>query len=152
MRFINDDVKLKNGGRKSVITTKEQLHELMLRQALKKSEFLQEEISGATDWEEDDVRYQIIMELMQEHLDKDNKFNVDMENPLVESNAEYKKDFPEHDIGEPLMGFNTLPNGLTFYGFIGGGDCIYHSSTNATFLHSFYALNGRAAGGANIVL
>ena len=120
MRFVNDNIKLKNGGRNAIKISKDELRAIMRKVALKNNEYLQEELGDVQEWDTSDCKYQVVMDLMSDHLDKDNKFNVDMENCLVEHEDEYEPD--DNEMGIPLMGFQTLDNGLTFFGFIAGGD------------------------------
>lgn len=122
MRFINDDVKLKIGGRKAVKITKENLGKLILNKALHAPEAMVN-VLGAMDakWYEG-CEYcqflQLVTALMSDStIQKDNKFQTYAENVC---GHEYVQD--EEEVGNHLMGMHTLDNGLTFFGFAVGGD------------------------------
>lgn len=116
MRFINDDVKLKVGGRTAVSISKEELEEMMLKVAQRHNDELAD---AELPLEEMDLYY-VVQTLHHWAVNKDNKFNVDGENVIVPDD-EYDNDEFE-DIGESLLGFHTLQNGLTFFGYMAGGD------------------------------
>lgn len=116
MRFINDDVKLKVGGRSAAPISEAELEEMMLKTAQRHND----ELSDAELPLEEMDLYYVVQALHHWVINKDNKFNVDGENVIVPDD-EYDDDEFE-DIGESLLGFHTLQNGLTFFGYMAGGD------------------------------
>lgn len=124
-RFINDDVKLKHGGRKAARIDKLELGRLMLEKAMVYGDnFYGEDFDGVDETWYCDAHHshRIIHALFYNDpaIKADNKFNVDGENNYVYDDEDYEP--AEGDIGEHLMGMQTLDNGLTFYGFMAGGD------------------------------
>jgi hypothetical protein len=117
MRFINDDVKLKVGGRTAVSISKEELEEMMLKVAQRHNDELAD---AELPLEEMDLYY-VVQTLHFNAVYKDNKFNVAGENVIV-SGVDDEEDDEMQDIGESLLGFHTLPSGLTFFGYLAGGD------------------------------
>lgn len=101
MRFINDDVTLKVGGRKAA-----KIDQSTLKQKI-------EEIMG------DDGDFYELQEIIQNDL----KYQFDFENETYDP---YNPPIIFGDtstmIGKHLVGYNTLPNGLTFLGIQAGGD------------------------------
>lgn len=132
MRFVNDDVKLKHGGRKAAKITKEELLRLLRERAILvggEEEF--DEVTMEMLQEDHELMYGIVSTLVynDESVRSGNKYNVDAENVIVPSEDfyEYLDNFDEdcsidNHIGKHLMGFHTLENGMTFYGFQVGGD------------------------------
>jgi hypothetical protein len=122
-RFINDDVKLKVGGRKAAPITKERLGRMILETARNNPNEMVRDVLSTLDekWYEycDGSQFlQICTSLTEDKsLQKDNKFHACAENVVGH------KYYPSHtEIGKPLMGMHTLDNGLTFFGFAVGGD------------------------------
>lgn len=127
MRFINDDVKLKVGGRKAARITQEELWNMILRRALllDEDEDYSEMFGEAVYPEDGEAMYRAleILHTCDNNIADGNKFGADVENLLIGTNGdfcEYEDD--EGDIGQHLMGLQTLHNGLTFYGYMAGGD------------------------------
>ncbi|MBQ8806023.1 MAG: hypothetical protein IJZ68_06020 [Bacteroidaceae bacterium] len=120
MRFINDDVKLKVGGRTAAPITDAALEELMLKTARRYTDELEDAVLPLEDMD----LYYTAQNLHFNVVDKDNKFNVDGENVIVPG-VDDEEDDELQDIGESLLGFHTLPNGLTFFGYLAGGDWEY---------------------------
>ena len=113
MRFINDDVKLKIGGRNATKISKEELWKKIVSRARKIGEDIDEDTED--EGPDADSAYDFIREIIysDETIRKDIKYNVDAENILVASDASYEDEY---------VGMHTLSNGLTFYGIIMGGD------------------------------
>lgn len=112
MRFINDDVKLKNGGRNAVKISQDDLWKRIVARAMKIGEDIEDVEDDGPDGES---AYEFIRELIynDETIHKDIKYYVDAENICTASDADYN---------DVYVGVHTLPNGLTFYGIVMGGD------------------------------
>ena len=110
MRFINDDVKLKSGGRNAVKISEDELWKKIVERARKIGEESEEEEDDGYNGEN---AWRFIQDLIycDSVLRKDIKFNVDAENILT----------PEDGYDENL-GMHTLSNGLTYYAIEMGGD------------------------------
>ena len=108
-RFINDDVKIKNGGRKAIKTTEQEL----TNKIIKKAQTFDSEVDNLLD-----AICTIFCE--DESIMKDRKILVDTENISHQNDNGlfYKK----HSIGDSLVGFHTFENGFTFLGIVMGGD------------------------------
>lgn len=113
MRFINDDAKLKNGGRNSVKVSKDELWKKIVNRAMKIGEDIDDDMED--DGPAGEFASEFIRELIycDETIRKDIKYNVDAENILTAYDA-YDED--------EYVGLHTLSNGLTFYGIVMGGD------------------------------
>ena len=112
MRFINDDVKLKQGGRNAAKVSQDELWSKIVARA----KHIGEDIEDSEDTGPDgDNAYEFIRELIycDENIRKDIKYNVDAENILTGCDAGYE---------DKYVGLHTLSNGLTFYGILMGGD------------------------------
>ena len=112
MRYINDDIKLKNGGRKAPSISGEELYEKMLQFAVKYDD----------SFDPDDPDYRALHALASgilftEKVEKDLKIMNMPENFAVDQSDNFMQ-----NIGEPLLGLQSLPNGLTFCGITGGAD------------------------------
>ena len=114
MRFINDDVKLKNGGRNSVRISEDELWNKIVARARKIGDCYIDEDTEDNGPDGDEAA-QFISELFynDETIRKDIKYNVDGENILVACDADYE---------DKYIGMYTTNEGLTFYGFLAGGD------------------------------
>lgn len=111
MRFVNDDVKLKNGGRNAVKISQDDLWKKIVTRAMK----IGEDIEGVEDDGPDgESAYEFIRELIynDETIHKDIKYDIDAENILTACDADYNDEY---------VGMHTV-KGLTFYGVIMGGD------------------------------
>jgi hypothetical protein len=110
MRFVNDDVKLKNGGRNAAKISEEELWKKIVARAQSVGDDCEDEEDDGYDGEN---AWRFVQNLMwcDPIIKKDIKFNVDRENVLT----------PEDGYDE-YLGMHTLPNGLTYYGIIMGGD------------------------------
>ena len=113
MRFINDDVKLKVGGRNAVKISEDELWKKIVSRARKVGEDIDEDTED--EGPDADSAYEFIREIIccDETVCKDIKYNVDAENILVASDASDE---------DKYVGIHTLANGFTFYGIIMGGD------------------------------
>lgn len=113
MRFINDDVKLKVGGRNAVKISEDELWKKIVSRARKIGEYIDEDTED--EGPEADSAYEFIREIIyaDETVCKDIKYNVDAENILVAADASDE---------DKYVGMHTLANGFTFYGIIMGGD------------------------------
>lgn len=113
MRFINDDVKLKQGGRNSVKISQDELWEKIVARAKKIGEDIDEDIEN--DGPDGEYAYEFIRELIycDETIHKDIKYMVDPENIITSCDADDEDEY---------VGLHTLSNGFTFYGIIMGGD------------------------------
>lgn len=109
-RFINDDVKVKNGGRKAIKTTEQEL----TNRIIKKAQTFDSEVDNLLD-----AICTIFCE--DESIMKDMKILADNENSTIEKSSILGGTFK----GEPLVGFHTLENGFTFLGVQLGGDWEY---------------------------
>lgn len=112
-RFLNDDVKLRYGGRKGIKMSIDELR-------TKLWEFIQnlddaEDNFDLNDMSDDDIAGLIAID--DEKLQKDIKFANYCENIIA--NDSYHAVSYE---GQSLLGFHTLENGFTFYGAMGGAD------------------------------
>ena len=132
MAFINTDAKLKIGGRKAAQISRKALFDQILeaaRLSSKNNPGYYDSLNQAVynNMDEDNIMTQAVQALV--NLDsrciKDYKFKASAENVMCF----------EREGG--LMGFHTLPNGLTFYGFYMGGDwehpifmILYHDGKN----------------------
>ena len=125
-RFINDDVKLKKGGRFAPIISMDKFKQILLNKAHKiemQDDFLEEddyEFNEDFDFDDDYCLYLLFNAFLEdETLMKDAKYIFDFENTigLLKENIYFKK-----DIGSHLIGFHTLSNGIPFLGFVAGGD------------------------------
>ena len=111
MRFINDDVKLKQGGRNAVKISQDDLWKKIVARAMK----IGEDIEGVEDDGPDgESAYEFIRELIynDETIHKDIKYDIDAENILTACDADYN---------DESVGMHTVKD-LTFYGVIMGGD------------------------------
>ena len=102
MRFVNDDVKLKHGGRNAVKISQDDLWKKIVARAMK----IGEDIEGVDDEGPDsDSAYEFIRELIycNETIRKDIKYNVDAENILTSCDAGYE---------DECVGLHTLSNGF----------------------------------------
>ena len=106
--FINDDYKVKAGGRFAPKITKDELKAIICDYIKKYSEAYDPE-----DTEFEDFTYYLSDLLYSDILKKDVKYDFDCENFTIE--AEFKVD-------NTYVGFQTLDNGFTFLGFWAGGD------------------------------
>jgi hypothetical protein len=122
-RFINDDVKLKNGGRKAIKISQEDLAHLMYQRANK---FLVEEwgddaifeLADNGDWCKGDCYDELIQHLME---DKTLMADVSKYDITCCSEATFNGCLSKGTVN--LTGMHTLKNGLTFYGFFISVDC-----------------------------
>lgn len=112
--YINTDTTVRSGGRSAVNMTQEELKEALLNKALSICQgtvyydYIQEELQSN---DEDNLMHLVVSTIIEDGaVEKDIKFNVSNENVLCEANM------------GGMMGFHTLANGLTFYGFHMGGD------------------------------
>lgn len=111
MRFVNDDVKLKHGGRNAVKISKDDLWKKIVARAMAIGEDIDEDdeddgYDGENAW-----RFINAIVYCDSVISKDIKFNVDAENILT----------PE-DGDDDYLGMHTLSNGLTYYAIEMGGD------------------------------
>lgn len=123
MRFINDNVTLKNGGRKAVRINKQDLWNKMVKRALAvDDDGLDEEMDNPYDMNSKD-NYMVIQTLFSndDTVGKDIKFSTEAENFTMDPHETFGNDIK----GKPLVGFHTLENGLTFVGVELGGDGEY---------------------------
>lgn len=123
MRFINDDVKLKKGGRKAVRISEQELWNKMVKRAFAVDEDgLDEEMDDPYDMNNED-NYMVIQTLFSndDTIDKDIKIETDAENYTMDPYEAYGNNIK----GKPLVGFHTLENGFTFVGVELGGDGEY---------------------------
>jgi hypothetical protein len=120
MRFINDDVKLKHGGRKAARMHQNELLDMIVARSDKAIDKMDVERCKPDDkicasitnlLEYDTVVYEDNRACSIEHM------------YLVAQNNDYMhSDKKMNDIGHPLLGLHTLENGLTFLGFISWDD------------------------------
>lgn len=101
-RFINDDFKIKVGGRKAPKITINEFKEIINRIAEKHEDEI--------DYDPDDAESNALQLISTDStLLKDRKYQFDDENIDM--------------FGDTFTGFHTLTNGLTYFGFSAGGDC-----------------------------
>lgn len=106
-RFINDDIKLRHGGRRAVKLTVEELEDRLQKQY--------ESLTG------DSSGNFISLCAVEELLSSDK--TVQKDNKYIASFAEMSDDDSDYNgTGKSLLGFHTLDNGLTIYGFVVEGD------------------------------
>lgn len=124
MRFINDDVTLKHGGRKAVRISEQELWNKMVERALAVDDdgLLDEEMDNPYNMN-DENNYMVIQTLFfnDATIAKDIKFSTEAENFTMDPHETFDNDIK----GKPLVGFHTLENGLTFVGVELGGDSEY---------------------------
>lgn len=124
MRFINDDVILKHGGRKAVRISEQELWNKMVKRALAVDDdsLLDEEMDNPYNMN-DENNYMVIQTLFfnDDTIAKDIKFSTEAENFTMDPHETFGNDIK----GKPLVGFHTLENGLTFVGVELGGDGEY---------------------------
>lgn len=107
-RFINDDYKVKAGGRSAAKITKDQLKELIHAYVEKYSMQMTDAKSYGYYYDDDMEPEDYLMGVLRvAPISKDVKYEFDDENYNWE--GEY-------------AGYNTLDNGLTYFGFWAGGD------------------------------
>lgn len=108
-RFINDDYKVKAGGRNAVKITKDQLKELIHEYVEKYSEQMAEAKSDGFYYKNNMEPEDYLMEVLRvAPISKDVKYEFDDEN--------YQYGWDRYS------GYKTLGNGLTYFGFWSGGD------------------------------
>ena len=108
-RFINDDYKVKAGGRNAVKITKDQLKELIHEYVEKYSEQMAEAKSDGFYYKNNMEPEDYLMEVLRvAPINKDVKYEFDDENYW-------------HG-GDRYSGYKTLDNDLTYFGFWAGGD------------------------------
>lgn len=119
-RFINDDAKLRNGGRKARIMDISELK-------IELWKFIYNATREDSDSDDDDY-YSRILTIEDEGLLKDLKFANYPENifcTLEELNHWISSGDVENvplPVGDSLLGFHTLPNDFTFFGVAGVAD------------------------------
>jgi hypothetical protein len=136
-RFINDDVMLRYDGRKAVKITPAELAEKMFKQYRK--------LNNATDAEMQKIRNEGAGETLMGLFETDAVIEKDMRFVAYCENLYYDRYYCHNghlrgmaaSIGDPLINFQTLSNGLTFFGFLadddGGIPCfmiIYYDGEN----------------------
>ena len=111
MRFINDDVKLKQGGRNSVKISQDELWKKIVARAKKIGEYIDEDTED--DGPDGEYACEFIRELIygDETIHKDIKFAIDSENILT----------PYDDPDDYELGIQTFKD-LTYYALKMGGD------------------------------
>ena len=124
MRFINDDVKVKNGGRKAARLSAEDLAHLMYQRA---NEFFQqtwganEHLACPNDgtwWNEEEDSCELVQYLLE-----DESLLADLRQNGVNGCSEVTLDGCPSQGAVNLTGMHTLSNGFTFYGFFNSVDC-----------------------------
>lgn len=121
-RFINDDVKLKRGGRKASKISQKDLAYLMCRRANKL--FAEKWGEGESlahiddEWYKDDCYADLIIHLMEDETLKSDVSKYDM---TCCDEATFDGILNKGTVN--LTGMHTLKNGLTFYGFFQSVDC-----------------------------
>jgi len=110
-RFINDDYKVKAGGRNAVKITKDQLKELIHEYVEKYSEQMAEAKADGFYYKNNMEPEDYLMEVLRvAPISKDVKYEFDDENYNYEGK---------------YASYTTLDNGLTYFGFWAGGDWEY---------------------------
>lgn len=115
-RFLNDDCKLRNGGRTA---PKMSISELKRRL---------NDTQNGTNHMPDRISHLLYMGT----LEKDIKYHIRLENEPTERPSDFWRYFPRCE-SKNLVGYQTLPNGFTFYGAYGFG-----VSFNEPFYTIFY--------------
>jgi len=106
--FINDDYKVKAGGRNAVKVSPDELKTIICDYIEKYADDY-----DPTDTEFEDFTSYLPSLLYADIFEKDKKYDFDCENFTIEA---------EFDVDNQYVGFQTLDNGLTFLGFWAGGD------------------------------
>jgi hypothetical protein len=126
-RFVNDDFKLKHGGRKAARISQEDLANLMYQRANK---FAVEEwgddyeleddlnLEEGVTWYEGDCYAELIRYLME-----DEALMKDVSKYRISCCSEATFDGMSSEGAMNLTGMHTLSNGLTFYGYFHSVDC-----------------------------
>ena len=113
-RFINDDVKLRKGGRKATKITIDELKKQIVK-------FYNKHCLEDGD-EECTMENLSLYDIFEnENIDKDRKFYLYWED-YYDSISDISTFGNADDIGESLIGFHTLDNGFTFLGVGGCAD------------------------------
>lgn len=121
-RFINDDFKLKNGGRNAARITIDELKEILHKYSRKYNcmdSYYDPEYPLTDESDTYDYYNVVLSEILDadDTLCKDRKYEFDLENFSSEPYY-FRKN-------SDIAGFNTLDNGLTYIGFWSGGDWEY---------------------------
>lgn len=104
--MLNRDIQIKPAGRNALIVSEDFLAQQMEKAAIKAGET---RMTETMPWH---LRMQCIISTLHESvLCDDNKYNISCENIIVNAPGE-----------DNLLGFKTLSNGLTFFGYKAGGD------------------------------
>lgn len=115
-RFINDDAKVRTGGRNAVKLGIAELQEKIWKHLCKTHSDMDEEDPNVVPT--DANAYMPLLDTYDdEKMEKDIKFANYVENCIVD-----KKYIGAKYTGDSLLGFHTLDNGLTFFGIMGGSD------------------------------
>lgn len=118
-RFVNDDYKVKKGGRKAVRVTVEELYEKIKEKIKKMCKEEDEDFDEAYFEEDFYLNTSIGILLSDDIITKDIKYLIDTEN--IDTDGTYM-DIDSISTGESYLGIHTLSNGLTFLGTVMGGD------------------------------
>lgn len=124
MRYINDDYQIKHGGRKatknSITTTQNAILKMLQRmhRSLPNVQPTVDEFTDANGNITDESILELLIELPSVRLQKDMKIHTEIENATISNKGLYGGNLQ----GTPLVGWHTLPNGLTFLGFQAGAD------------------------------
>lgn len=115
-RFINDDAKVRVGGRNAVKIGISELQEKIWKHLCKTHSDMDEEDPNVVPTDAD--AYSPLLDTYDdEKMAKDIKFENYVENSIVD-----EKSIGAKYTGKSLLGFHTLDNGLTFFGIMGGSD------------------------------
>ena len=115
-RFINDDVKLRKGGRKAPRISQDNLRDIIIREAQRIDK---EEFEYAVKERKGDAAKELLIATYiltgnEGYFEKDNKFQLGWDNFSFKSSEYFSADH--------LCGLHTLNNGFTFLGFETAGD------------------------------
>lgn len=118
-RFINDDVKIRQGGRKAPRISQTDLRDIIIRTAKRLNndefEYQVKSLRCAGNINEELYIAATIVVENDTTIEADNKFNFEWSNFYI--NCQINKQDPEN-----MCGLHTLNNGFTFLGFSTAGD------------------------------
>lgn len=126
MRFINDDQKVKADGRKAARIAIDDLQRMIHERAIlvTSSRYYLNNIGSLADVQAGGMALHCAIEVLHHNdavIRRDNVYNIGCDNICVPGCQEYK-DENNGKFGEHLCGWHTLPNGLSFFGYISAGD------------------------------
>lgn len=126
VRFINDDQKVKAGGREAARIAIGDLQRMIHERAIlvTSSRYYLDNIGQLADVQAGGMALHCAIEVLHHNdtiIRRDNVYNVGCDTICVPGFQEYR-DETNGKFGEHLCGWHTLPNGLSFFGYISSED------------------------------